>query len=183
MDCGTAPLCGVLTLETGYGKGHYNHKKPSVHGLWPQTGHYGSSQCLSPKSTSDPALIHYCYVDDGDTTDHEQWFENHEWEKHGICAGVSDADAFFDLVCNLSKAPIAVMTKVRNEQPSPDQSLDHFVQALGSAGFSIFYTDYQYKQILLSACASKDGDWILADISEFSAVCGGGSNSNEVLSE
>ena len=26
MDCGTAPLCGVLTLETGYGKGYYNRK-------------------------------------------------------------------------------------------------------------------------------------------------------------
>ena len=26
MDCGTAPLCGVLTLETGYGKGYYKRK-------------------------------------------------------------------------------------------------------------------------------------------------------------
>ena len=75
------------------------------------------------------------------------------------------------------------MIKVRNEQPSPDRSLDHFVQALESAGYSIFYADYQYKQILLSACASKDGDWTLADISKFSTVCGGGSNSNKVLSE
>lgn len=183
MDCGTAPLCGVLALETGYGKGYYKHKTPSVHGLWPETGKYGSSQCLPPKSTSDPANIHYCYDDDGDTIIHEKWFENHEWEKHGVCAGASDADAYFEMVCNLSKAPLAVMTKARNEQPSSDKSLDDFVQALESAGYSIFYGDYQYEQILLSACASKDGDWIIADVSEFSAVCGGGSNSNEVLSE
>ena len=26
MDCGTAPLCGVLTLETGYGPGNYKRK-------------------------------------------------------------------------------------------------------------------------------------------------------------
>jgi hypothetical protein len=36
MDCGNAPLCGVLALETGLGSGAYAHDTPAVHGLWPE---------------------------------------------------------------------------------------------------------------------------------------------------
>ena len=46
MDCEGAPLCGVLTLETGLGNGPYAHDSPSVHGLWPEVNKYGSSQCI-----------------------------------------------------------------------------------------------------------------------------------------
>ena len=49
MDCGTAPVCGVLTLETGWGGGLYGHDTPTVHGLWPQVPPYGNSACLLPK--------------------------------------------------------------------------------------------------------------------------------------
>eukprot|EP00536_Pseudo-nitzschia_multiseries_P004673 jgi/Psemu1/285261/fgenesh1_pg.79_\ len=183
MHCGTAPLCGVLALETGYGGGYYNHDEPRVHGLWPQTDPYGDSACIAPNTESDTTEIHYCYDDDADTPKHEISFENHEWEKHGVCAGVTDADAFFDLVCSLSKKPLAVMAKVREEQPSANIPLDHFVRALKSEGYPVFYTDNHYKQILLSACASENGDWKLADVSEFSSVCGDGSNSIVPLSE
>lgn len=49
MDCDDAPVCGVLTLETGWGGGYYAHNYPVVHGLWPQTPPYGNSACLRPK--------------------------------------------------------------------------------------------------------------------------------------
>ncbi|VEU36595.1 unnamed protein product [Pseudo-nitzschia multistriata] len=75
------------------------------------------------------------------------------------------------------------MTSVRNQQPSSDKSLDPFVEALESAGYPVFSTDNLFKQILLSACASEDGKWILADASEFSAKCGGPRNSNDVVSQ
>ncbi|KAJ3262492.1 hypothetical protein HK103_000021 [Boothiomyces macroporosus] len=42
MDCGNAPYCGVLVLERG------DHAQPAVHGLWPEDGNYGNSQCVSP---------------------------------------------------------------------------------------------------------------------------------------
>jgi hypothetical protein len=39
MTCGAnVQVCGVLTLESGLGGGVYNHSKPGVHGLWPETG-------------------------------------------------------------------------------------------------------------------------------------------------
>ena len=63
MTCGEGvPLCGVLTLETGYGPGLYGHPTPSVHGLWPQVGHYGTSACIRPtRSSADPAKLYACY--------------------------------------------------------------------------------------------------------------------------
>jgi len=49
MDCGSAPACGVLTLETGFGEGYYEHDLPVIHGLWPQVPPYGNSACLTPE--------------------------------------------------------------------------------------------------------------------------------------
>ena len=64
MDCGSAALCGVLVLESGYGSGNYAHDKPSVHGLWPETSDFGSSECIEPSSSSDePSEIYDCYDD------------------------------------------------------------------------------------------------------------------------
>jgi hypothetical protein len=64
MQCGPGvPLCGVLTLETGEGPGLYAHPTPSVHGLWPETGAYGSSACVRPRvSAVDPAVLFPCYA-------------------------------------------------------------------------------------------------------------------------
>ena len=65
MDCGEVKLCGLLTLETGFGSGYYKHDTPSVHGLWPETGSYGSSECVAPSSSStDPTKLFSCYNTD-----------------------------------------------------------------------------------------------------------------------
>jgi hypothetical protein len=57
MECGSAPLCGVLVLQTGLGPGTYHHSNPLVHGLWPETGQYGTSQCIRPsESTAKPVV-------------------------------------------------------------------------------------------------------------------------------
>ena len=82
MDCGDVPLCGVLTLETGLGPGAYHHDFVSVHGLWPETGSYGSSQCVAPSSSSsDPGKIYKCYDHPGGSGMAPIAFEKHEWEK------------------------------------------------------------------------------------------------------
>ena len=50
MDCGTAPLCGVLVLETGFGSGNYKHQEPGVHGLWPETESMARPSASGPRS-------------------------------------------------------------------------------------------------------------------------------------
>ena len=95
MDCGGTAVCGVLTLESGLGKGVYAGK-PGVHGLWPEVGSYGTSQCVAPSSsTASPTKVYSCY----DTGESGQLsFETHEWTKHGVCAGVKvrTASSFAD---------------------------------------------------------------------------------------
>ena len=61
MDCGGAPVCGVLTLESGYGGGRYRHEEPVVHGLWPQVGKYGNSACVPPRDRAAPAALASCF--------------------------------------------------------------------------------------------------------------------------
>ena len=95
MDCGNATLCGVLTLETGLGPGPYHHDFVSVHGLWPETPLWQLSQCIAPSnSTADPAKVYKCYNHPGGAGMGLLEFEQHEWEKHGRCAGVRDAVDF-----------------------------------------------------------------------------------------
>ena len=89
MNCGSAVLCGVLTLETGLGPGNYKHSGCATHGLWPEVGSYGSSKCVKPTGArSDPSTVYSCYKQSGDTSSDLLTFEAHEWEKHGQCAGV-----------------------------------------------------------------------------------------------
>ena len=88
MLCGSGvPLCGTLTLQSGLGSGCYHSANPAVHGLWPETRTYGTSQCIRPQVSEGPSKIYSCYADANDTDDHILWFENHEWTKHGQCAG------------------------------------------------------------------------------------------------
>ena len=63
MDCGPrVNACGVLTLESGLGPGVYGHTEPSVHGLWPEVGSYGTSACIAPSvSTASPTRVYSCY--------------------------------------------------------------------------------------------------------------------------
>ncbi len=91
MDCNGAETCGVVVLETGMGTGYYKHDRPSVHGLWPQIGSYGTSACIPAQ---DPAVVDAylppCYNNDEAKADltHQQDFVKHEWQKHGSCSGV-----------------------------------------------------------------------------------------------
>ena len=63
MECGArVNVCGIITLESGLGDGVYAHKEPSVHGLWPEVGTYGTSSCIAPsQSTADPTRVYSCY--------------------------------------------------------------------------------------------------------------------------
>mmetsp|Transcript_7018 Transcript_7018/g.10727 ORF Transcript_7018/g.10727 Transcript_7018/m.10727 type:complete len:212 (+) Transcript_7018:59-694(+) len=161
MDCGSAPLCGVVVLESGYGEGAYHHGDPCVHGLWPETGNYGSSECIAPSSSSaDPSSTASCYDDLS--------FMSHEWEKHGRCAGVRDADDFFTQLCGLVSSPLSILKPLKQN----NVQLQDMAQKLKSSGYPVYYVDMSSdSQIYLSACAGKDGQWVLADTSDFSSKC------------
>ncbi|EOD05602.1 hypothetical protein EMIHUDRAFT_220032 [Emiliania huxleyi CCMP1516] len=132
MDCGEGvPLCGVLTLETGYGGGYYHHAHPSVHGLWPQLE-----------------------------------FEQHEWSKHGTCAGAADADDFFAQVCNLSSAPLALLSAERQKGGSLADMTAALKQEGHTAGYPLRTVDPPHSQLELSACASRRRPGMVALCSE-----------------
>lgn len=169
MDCGAGvPLCGVLTLESGYGSGYYQHDTPSVHGLWPESGSYGTSQCIAPEDPTDPTKIYSCYQNYDDAA-HQLEFEGHEWDKHGKCAGVRDVEDFFGQICALSAAPLEVMSEVRSSKPGDFAAMK---TALMKAGYPV-WSESGEQEVLLSACASYDGRWKLAEVSDFRALCGG----------
>lgn len=171
MDCGTAPLCGVLVLETGFGSGNYKHQEPGVHGLWPETGKYGSSKCLRPTvSSGEPGRLYSCYEQEGASKSQLLSFQSHEWDKHGRCAGVEDADDFFSQLCALAEAPLSVMKETRS---AGRVDLDDFAQQLKAKAFPVFSQDEHNMQVELAACAGRDGKWHLAAPEEFGARCGG----------
>jgi len=167
MNCGSAPLCGVLVMETGYGSGAYHQDLPGVHGIWPETGSFGTSQCIKPRNSSNPTKVYDCYDNDGDNL---LGFETHEWEKHGCCAGVKNADDFFTQMCGLSDHPLAVLISLRES----GASLDTMSSALQSAGYEVFSLDQKNSQVYLSVCAGYDGQWKHSTASQFSSMCGGG---------
>ena len=184
MDCGDAPLCGVLTLETGLGSGPYHHDFVSVHGLWPEVGDYGTSACIPPAASfADPRTVYSCYdhhhPGGGDSSGGGSsgnsmgplTFETHEWEKHGTCAGVQDATDFFTQLCALSTAPLAVMDAVKT---AGHVDLNDYKARLTSAGYEVFATGTWNMQLMLSACAGEDGQWKLAAVAQFSDTCPGG---------
>jgi len=163
MDCGTGvPLCGVLVLETGYGSGHYEHSAPVVHGLWPQTSPYGNSACIAPDDSSDLTKILNCYDDLG--------FQQHEWGKHGVCAGVVDAADFFGQICSLAAAPLEVMAGVKAQ----GGDLSAMKTAVTNAGYPVYDLDSGNSQVELSACAGADGRWLIGAVADFPTLCPGG---------
>jgi len=156
--------------------GIYHQDVPGTHGLWPQVDKYGTSQCAEPKgSLANPTKVYDCYKNDGDGLVE---FETHEWTKHGECAGVQDAEDFFTQICNMSTQPISIMTTVK--QSGGD--LNKMESALTSAGYSVFSLDTSNQQVLLSACASLDGQWKLANQSQFGTVCSNSTNTTTSLS-
>ena len=162
MDCGEGvSVCGVVVLESGYGSGTYSHDEPCVHGLWPQTPTYGSSECVAASSNSTPTELYLCYDDLS--------FEQHEWEQHGLCAGVNDAGDFFTQLCSITAAPLKVMTSAHDA----GEDLDSMADALTSAGYPVYYVDASdNSQIYLSACLTSSGKWVIAATPDFSSTCG-----------
>ena len=170
MTCGASvKLCGLLTLESGYGPGTYNHPVPHVHGLWPENGSYGTSQCIAPsQSSADPTKVYSCYNQTDETDASNLSFEVHEWETHGICAGVKNSNDFFTQICALSTDPLNVMIKVRNQ----GGDLNSMSTALTKAGYEVYAVDTTNSQVELSACAPSNGQWVLSHVSDFTKNCG-----------
>eukprot|EP00435_Cladocopium_sp_Y103_P031537 s3239_g8.t1 len=171
MDCQGAHICGILALEMGTGDGVYHARVPEVHGLWPSVPPYGNSPCVAPMADADPKELARCYKPlpgSHETIRHQSWFENHEWEKHGRCAGMTNAADYFNQTCSLSVRPLEVMEGIRAAGGSVVDAAEQ-LQRLGICVNSLGTHD----QIYLSACAGPDGKWKLADISKFSSVCGG----------
>ena len=159
MDCKGAAVCGVLALESGVGTARYDHWPPYVHGLWPQVYPYGNSACRRPTVSARTATgSATCYKDRG--------FQAHEWEKHGVCAGVRDSQDFFVQVCSLASKPLNLMTDAGRD-------LKAQVQALMSAGYFIWKVDIKQQRISLSACGTCEGEWHLVPPDQFTARCGG----------
>eukprot|EP00927_Polykrikos_kofoidii_P066503 TRINITY_DN62092_c0_g1_i1.p1 TRINITY_DN62092_c0_g1~~TRINITY_DN62092_c0_g1_i1.p1 ORF type:complete len:378 (-),score=33.08 TRINITY_DN62092_c0_g1_i1:397-1530(-) len=168
MYCGHGVrLCGVLALETGHGRGPYESASPVVHGLWPENGHFGDSQCLEASDAQPPSKLFTCYDQKERSHSKQISFQHHEWKTHGMCAGVSSADDYFTQVCDLASAPLAVMGEAR----SNGVDLDGTVSALVGAGFWVWERKQMTSEVLLSACAGQSGRWVLSPPHLFSERC------------
>ena len=129
MDCRAAPLCGVLTLETGLGGGKYQHDQPVVHGLWPQVDSYGTSSCTAPRSVAKPTALAACYAPTAPSAEAALAFERYEWGKHGVCAGTVDAADYLDQLCSLAAAPLTEMSRARRAGLGLDETAASLRQA------------------------------------------------------
>ena len=170
MDCRGAASCAVLVLETGNGDGYYSHDSPSVHGLWPQSGQYGNSACVLPKTaTTVPGFLPPCYDNDESQADlpHQLSFIQHEWEKHGACSGAADEAGYFNNICALARQGTQLMDKTK-----PLQSI---ANTLHDAGLPVYCVDTSSSQIYISACASRSatGDlhWEMVAQEDFATEC------------
>ncbi|GMH70697.1 hypothetical protein TrLO_g13249 [Triparma laevis f. longispina] len=170
MVCGDGVnLCGVLTLASGFGPNEYAAVSPYVHGLWPETDSYGTSECIAPSVTTDPTKLAPCYNNGTNDNADQLDFEQHEWEKHGSCAGAKDADDYFEQVCDISTKPLYVMSTSK----SSGSDLDGIEKDVVASGYEVFYKDTQYSQLCLSACAGPDSQWKLSPVADFVKNCGG----------
>ena len=178
MECGDGvALCGVLALQTGLGKGVYRSSTPLLHGLWPQTQGYGSSMCMRPRSRAPPDHVYDCYQQPGRPTKDLLRFQAHEFDKHGSCAGVSDAHEYFTRACNLAAAPLAVIGRARTAGDS--LGLQGVEAALLIGGYPVWQVNHGTAEVLLSACAGTDGAWRLARPDHFRSLCGSSSRAGE----
>lgn len=168
MDCGGAPVCGVLTLETGLGGGRYAHEEPVVHGLWPQVAPFGNSRCVPPGDSALPTALADCYRKTSPSREAALAFEQYEWSKHGVCAGTDEADDYLRQLCSLAQPPLADLTRSRRS----GLDLSGMAAQLRAAAFPVWAVDARNSQLELSACAGSDGRWRLADVADFGAACG-----------
>lgn len=185
MDCGEGvSLCGVLALESGFGPKKYLHSDPVVHGLWPQVPPHGNSECWAPKSSTTTSKKHRCYASAGKD---QLWFQNHEWENHGTCAGTADQADFLEQVCSLSQEALDYMNSRRDDvrgackrQTSEPEQETCFLEVIKQmkSKFPVYSVDQYNDQIMLSACAGADGVWKLAKVEDFPRRCGSGAHSS-----
>lgn len=181
MLCGEGvPLCGVLALESGLGLGVYHHTRPVVHGLWPETGAYGDSQCLRPSiDAGPPEVAAPCYLEASRSEQEALRFQEHEWKRHGLCAGVPDATGFFRQVCNLAEGPLRTLRAAREAQSSRgsgigrrNEEMRGLAAALGAAGYPVWaVAEGTGSEVQIAACAGSDGQWKLANPTDFALVC------------
>jgi hypothetical protein len=119
--------------------------------------------------------LYTCYKQGNESEAHLRAFENHEWEKHGRCAGVADADDYFHQICALSSEPLASMAGASDWGDS--------VHKLITAGFPVWSIDNDNDQIQVPVCAGHDGRWKIVAPSKFSSQCGGGSTTQPLVGE
>ena len=161
MNCGSAHFCGVLALESGDGPGNYHHEEPGLHGLWPQVDPYGDSPCVSPEGDKSASVVQYmtCYTDEE--------FAEHEWTNHGYCAA-STPDSFFTQACDLSYAPLKVMTSIKDS----GGDIDEMATTLETKGYEVWSIDNTNSQVSLVVCAGSDKKWKFSSVSTFKSDCG-----------
>jgi hypothetical protein len=142
----------MLVLEHGDGSGAYKHGAPVLHGLWPSVPPWGTSQCREPADSTPPSFLAPCYSDLA--------FEDHEWSKHGLCAGAPNAEVFFAQVCDLSAEPLALAKASSREEAQ---------QALTAKGYVV--VPQSDDQLGLLAYATDGSQWTLCQQSDTNEAC------------
>jgi len=198
FHCNGAPLCGLLALMTGLGEGvqnvtggavFYGHPTPILHGLWPQVPPYGDSPCIPPTVADDPSRIVPCYeCRAGDTnctlTDHSpSQFQDHEWQKHGVCAGVRSAADYLDQVCSLAEGPLAILSGMRRAGVTNLSEFKQVLEAHDPEHWEVSSTNQNTSEVYLSACADRNGTWHLSPQARFSCACGSSCNLSQSTEE
>ena len=117
-----------------------------VHGLWPQIGKYGTSKCVRPGDTNEKLRVR------------EKINQNHEWKKHGRCAGVDNAADYFEQVCSMAVHPLNVMKQALADDKDLQGNL----------------AQYRCESFASTAivCADETGKWHYAKVRDFQHVCG-----------
>merc|ERR1712064_116782 len=87
------------------------------------------------------------------------------------CIAPSGSTADPTQICSISSAPLSVLASARAD----GGSFASMETALRDAGYPIFSVDDSNMQYELSACATQNGVWKIAAVSDFSSVCGGSS--------
>jgi len=162
LQCGNfVPLCAFLVISPD--EVDLSGQQGAVRGLWIQGGPNGNSKCILPTGNSSyipgTASKYRCYeknfLDGG---------QSYTWNRHGMCAGMRDADDFFAVGCELAQRPLAAMrnpevaTQVYQEAP---YEVDWLRSRL--AGDS---------RLWLPACSRGDGTWQLSPQQDFEKNCG-----------
>lgn len=164
MSCPPGLICGVMALETGLGDGNYKSDRPLLHGLWPQNDPaYGSSLCIAPTSQAKMSKLPSCM-------DPSWGFINHEWKKHGQCAGAENEADYFEQACSLAQPLLQLMA----DDLKSGGDLESVARALQDAGHPVRRLDSKHSQVYIPVCAGKGPngfEWKIAVEDDFAQVC------------